>query len=126
MKRHLYKIRAGSALSSESEGVNPIEGVANLADAMLILAVGAMLALIINWHVDINPKEVSSSPQTDTAVTFTGEDMTPVDGEDNPTGDDMKKLGTVYYDENTDTYYIIGAQAGDTADQSDGSTGAPG
>ena len=122
MKRHLCKVRANTAPLSENEGVNPIEGVANLADAMLILAVGAMLALIINWHVDINPTESSQLPETDTAVTFTGEDMTPVEGRDNPSGDAMKKLGTVYYDEETDTCYIIGAPAGDSSgDTVDGS-----
>jgi hypothetical protein len=35
------------------EDINPIDGAANLADIMLVLACGLMLALIINWNVDI-------------------------------------------------------------------------
>lgn len=35
------------------EEVNPMEGVANLADVMLVLAVGMMLALVVAWNVDI-------------------------------------------------------------------------
>ena len=38
---------------SENEDINPLEGVANLADVMLVLACGLMLALIINWNVDV-------------------------------------------------------------------------
>ena len=34
--------------------VNPMEGLGNLADAMLVLAVGIMLALILNWKLDVD------------------------------------------------------------------------
>jgi hypothetical protein len=30
-----------------------LDGVANLADIMLVLAVGIMLALVINWNIDL-------------------------------------------------------------------------
>jgi hypothetical protein len=39
------------------EGINPMDGLSNLADVMLVLACGLMLALVINWNVDISPKE---------------------------------------------------------------------
>lgn len=48
MKRKLHR--------DDREGgkeVNPMEGVANLADVMLVLAVGMMLALVVAWNVDI-------------------------------------------------------------------------
>lgn len=38
----------------EEESLNPMESVANIADAMLVLAVGMMLALIMAWNVDIS------------------------------------------------------------------------
>ncbi|MDR1589553.1 MAG: DUF2149 domain-containing protein [Oscillospiraceae bacterium] len=38
------------------EGINPMDGLSNLADVMLVLACGLMLALVINWNVDISPK----------------------------------------------------------------------
>lgn len=44
----------------DEELPNPMDGVANLADVMLVLAVGIMLALIINWRVDLKktPSEI--------------------------------------------------------------------
>lgn len=40
-----------------------MEGVANLVDVMLVLAVGIMLALIINWNVDIKKdQQADQSP----------------------------------------------------------------
>ena len=35
----------------QDEGVNPMDGVSNMSDAMLVLAVGIMLALVINWKI---------------------------------------------------------------------------
>ena len=55
---------------------NPLEMMANLMDVMLVFACGLMLALIVNWNVDlggsqevdyVNGKEVTSE------VTFTAE-----------------------------------------------------
>ena len=40
--------RLGKSESFESESINPMDGVANLADVMLVFACGLMLALIIN------------------------------------------------------------------------------
>lgn len=37
----------------DDEELNPMETVANMADAMLVLAVGIMLALVMAWNVDI-------------------------------------------------------------------------
>ena len=47
---------SGKSLRSRHDDapVNPMDSVSNLADAMLVLAVGIMLALIINWNVDIS------------------------------------------------------------------------
>jgi hypothetical protein len=35
------------------EDINPLDGLINLADVMLVLAWGLMLALIIAWNIDI-------------------------------------------------------------------------
>ena len=35
------------------DGGTPMDGVSNMSDAMLVLAVGIMLALVINWKIDI-------------------------------------------------------------------------
>lgn len=127
MQRRLSRNRS-SGWPEENEGVNPIEGIANLADAMLIFSVGAMLALIVNWHVDINQANSSSSAQADknSSMTFTQKDLTPVQGKENPDSSAMKKLGTVYYDDKTNTYYILGGSgAASTASPDTAGSGAP-
>jgi hypothetical protein len=53
MKRRFSGGRYGGTVIGE-ESVNPMDGVANLADVMLVLAVGFVLALIINWNVDVS------------------------------------------------------------------------
>ena len=88
----------------EEAEVNPMDGVANLSDAMLVLAVGIMLALILNWNVDISAVR-GGDPDTEDALTFTEDDMTRSDyaaGEG-----ELEKLGAVYYDAAAGTYYII-------------------
>lgn len=39
--------------SNVDDGGTPMDGVSNMSDAMLVLAVGIMLALVINWKIDI-------------------------------------------------------------------------
>ena len=88
----------------EEAEVNPLDGVANLSAAMLILAVGIMLALILNWNVDISAVR-GETADTEEALTFTEEDMSQseaLEGEG-----ELEKLGAVYYDPATGTYYII-------------------
>ena len=98
MRRRLRRQR-------EEAEVNPLDGVANLSDAMLILAVGIMLALILNWNVDISAVRGDSSADTEEALTFTEEDISEseaLEGEG-----ELEKLGAVYYDPASGTYYII-------------------
>ena len=91
--------------------MNPLEFIANLADAMLILSVGFMLALVNNWNIDIsataNAKSVPAV-QTENALAFDKTDMTKMDDSAQEVkGGDLKKLGTVYYDSVKNKYYII-------------------
>ena len=82
-----------------------MDGVANLADAMLVLAVGIMLALILNWNVDISAVRGQADPETEEALTFTEEDLTQSEAQEGQ--GELKKLGAVYYDPETGLYYII-------------------
>lgn len=45
------RFRAGNSFS---EDINPMDGVGNLADVMLVFACGLMLALITYWNVDVS------------------------------------------------------------------------
>ena len=114
----------------DGESVNPMQFLSNLSDAMLVLAVGMMLALIVHWNVDIS---TSGGVMSDSGVSYAAEgeggseridknDALQLPGEaleQMPTqqlGDDgsgMEKLGEVYYDAATGQYYIIEIE-GDT------------
>ena len=89
-------------------GVNPMDGLGNLADAMLVLAVGIMLALIINWKVDITSVSpaIPEPEPTPEHIPISREDMqdAPADILDEET---LKRVGALYYDEETGTYYAI-------------------
>lgn len=109
----------------EEEDVNPMNYLSNLSDAMLVLAVGMMLALIVHWNVDISTSGgvMSDSGQSyaaegeggtaavsrEDALSFSQEELAQMETE-NPEekdGQGMEKLGEVYFDAETGKYYII-------------------
>ena len=67
-----------------------------------------MLALIINWNVDISSSSANSQTQAADPIPFSSSDMTEVpESAEAIEGGDLTKLGTVYYDEKTGSYYIV-------------------
>ena len=108
------KLSAKRTAHFTDESANPMDGIANLADVMLVLAVGIMLALVINWNVDlslVSAANLHESAHTNDAVEFSEADLSPATGEDAVDESAMRRLGTVYYDEATGTYYIIESEA---------------
>lgn len=95
---------------SEQES-NPMDGLSNLADVMLVLAVGIMLALIINWNLDISTPETKvqtkQSVDTTDALEFSKEEMQQMSGDDELNNQNLTQLGAVYYDEKSGRYYIV-------------------
>lgn len=109
----------------DGDDVNPMNYISNLSDAMLVLAVGMMLALIVHWNVDISTsggdmsesgksyaaegEGGNSSVDTDKAASFTKEELARMETQSElDTGSEgMEKLGEVYYDAATGRYYII-------------------
>ena len=107
------------------EEVNPMNYLSNLSDAMLVLAVGIMLALIVHWNVDISTSggTMSDSGQSyaadgeggnsaidrDSAVNFSQDELDNRQSQDKLDSSDtgMEKLGEVYYDAATGQYYIV-------------------
>ena len=82
-------------------------GLANLADAMLVLAVGIMLALVMNWHISISggyttEVEQGSAQEVDAS-------MFQEAAEAGEAGDasDYEEKGTVYVDKKTGTMYLV-------------------
>ena len=91
-------------LRRQETEVNPMDGVANLADAMLVLAVGIMLALVLNWKLDLTA--VSAEPEaTEAPIEISEDDMRSTSEELD--ADALQKVGALYYDEATGTYYAI-------------------
>jgi hypothetical protein len=102
MKRR-FNGRFSDGGSFTKEFANPIEGMANLADVMLVMAVGLMLALVVNWNVDIASKSEEASA---------AEEVTAIDGlsgEGTPLDDDTQyeELGVVYRDPATGKLYMV-------------------
>ncbi len=91
--------------------VNPMDGLGNLADAMLVLAVGIMLALILNWKVDItafgveSPAEPAETEQS-RQIALDESDLSDAD-EQQPDEADMQRIGELYYDEESGVYYAV-------------------
>lgn len=88
--------------------------MANLSDAMLVLAVGIMLALVISWNVQIssNGKVTANKSSTevsadDASAQFKENDMKETDEKDLKDSSKLEKAGEVYYDSATGTYYIM-------------------
>lgn len=86
------------------EDFSPMEGVGNMADAMLVFACGILLALIISWNVDISEHgRISQQPGTKYEVEGIGEESTQaVDPEI-----ELEEMGKVYKDPETGKYYVI-------------------
>jgi hypothetical protein len=106
MKRRFSSNRFGSGGDAFARAtVNPLEGLANLADVMLVFACGLMLALVINWDVDIAAKRAENEAR--------GEEMTQLSDVSGGTGtaldDDTayEKLGVVYRDPATGKLYMV-------------------
>ena len=87
----------------KKEDVNPMASLVNLTDAMLVLAVGIMIAVVIGWNVDI--RKVDSGTQIQT---IHSDDLQTVDEEELEEGQsELEEVGTLLYDKNTDTYYVV-------------------
>lgn len=88
-----------------SEEVNPMEGTTNIVDAMLVFACGLMLALAINWNVDLGlgqrvdleqGREVIDNPEI-------RDDLIETEGE----GKIYERMGTVYKDPATGQLFML-------------------
>lgn len=89
-----------------SEEVNPMEGVTNMADAMLVLACGLMLALSVYWNIDLGPIRERVDLQQGREVTESldlRDDLIEVQGE----GELYEKMGTVYKDPRTGKLFML-------------------
>lgn len=96
-----------SGMDSASEDINPMDGVANLADVMLVFACGLMLALITYWNVDVAS---TTAPTVDVVpgVELT-EEISDADSsqEQTPDLEGLEQYGMLYRDPVTGKLYFM-------------------
>ncbi|MEG1584635.1 MAG: DUF2149 domain-containing protein [Anaerovorax sp.] len=87
------------------EELNPLDGIVNIVDAMLVFACGLMLSLAIYWNVDLEGSKMVQVQQ--------GSDVTQIEEiqenlqESEEGGDSYERLGTVYKDPVTGKLYMM-------------------
>lgn len=90
-----------------SDEVNPMEGITNIMDVMLVLASGLMLALSVYWNIDLGPVGERVDLQQGWEVTETldlRDDLIEVqEGE----GELYERMGTVYKDPQTGKLFML-------------------
>ena len=96
--------KGGLRKTYTDEDFSPMEGVGNMADAMLVFACGILLALIISWNVEISEHgEISSQQGRKFEVENIGQETTQtIDPET-----ELEEMGKVYRDPDTGKYYVI-------------------
>ena len=88
----------------KTEEINPMEGVGNMADAMLVFACGLVLALILSWNVNVNEfGEISNDATNVYEVNGIDGGVTQQINENS----NLEEMGTVYRDPATGKYYVV-------------------
>lgn len=106
MMRRFGSGRLSESDSFESENINPMDGVANLADVMLVFACGLMLALIINWNVDVGATVQKAEIDTSNPITQE-EGLAESEEPDLSQSEGYENYGTVYRDTKTGALYVV-------------------
>lgn len=85
------------------EDEDPTSGLSNLADCMLVMACGLMVALVIAWNIDI--AKIAEVDLTDNRTEI--DDVENIEGDFEAGGTTYVDVGRVYQDPETGTYYIL-------------------
>jgi hypothetical protein len=89
--------------SAEAE-VDPMSGMANLADVMLVFACGLMLAVVAYWNVDITPDAIEMIQTED--LSEVNDDLEQAQNSIS-SGSGFERLGVVYQDPDTGKMYMM-------------------
>ncbi|MEA5144193.1 MAG: DUF2149 domain-containing protein [Oscillibacter sp.] len=100
----------GPVIGSE-EDVNPMDYIPNLADAMLVLAVGIMMALVVAWKVDIANTVPQASDVADAQAledTVNSLDVSDVESDKDVPVDEygLSEYGMLYRDASGNLYVV--------------------
>ena len=98
----MARLSRGRRLQGWDEDPKPMDGVANLSDAMLVFACGLMIAIAVNWNVDLKVQKVDVEPEQmvdDSEINDIISDIS----DDNT----YQEMGTVYKDPETGEMYMV-------------------
>ncbi len=82
------------------EDVNPSAYIVNLADCMLVLACGFMVAMMAKWNINPQVEQLDQSSMEEITPSVAPEDITSA-------GSGYIEAGKVYIDPQTGEYYMI-------------------
>lgn len=89
--------------SVAEEDVNPSSYLSNMADCMLVLAVGLMIALVAHYGVDM-----AGATQVEKGQEVSQESIQDSSGSsDDADSGNYTELGTVYQDKTTGKWYMV-------------------
>ena len=95
-RRHSTGLIRPQNSSKAQEDVDPNSSLVNLADCMLVMVVGLLIALVTHYGVDL----VNADRQ------LTGTEVIMDSDEDGVVDEGYVKAGTVYKDKETGKYYM--------------------
>ena len=110
-------LRRGKSKLRDGEDVNPMASTANIVDAMLVLAVGLMIAVIAFWNVDTT--QLQEVIQEDEVTEM--DDVEEMADDMNSSGSSYNEIGTVYQDPESGQLYMLTEDADKTASDAEGS-----
>lgn len=89
------------------ETPNPMDGIANLVDVMLVFCCGLMISIILYWQVDVGANTSVLPPDSLREV------FNVVEAEQGSSiADAFDERGTVYQDPETKKLYVVETEAG--------------
>ena len=106
MKLRNSKTRGNLRVVRKPEEFNPMEGVGNMADAMLVFACGLLLALIMSWNVNLDEfGAITDSPNSNDKYEIN--DYNSGSTQQIDADNQLQELGKVYLDPAKGKYYVI-------------------
>lgn len=86
----------------KEETANPMDGIANLVDVMLVFACGLMVSIILHWNVDLS--HVTTIIDKSQLELIEDAEMVTLDGE---ISGNYESMGVVVQDPKTGKLYVI-------------------
>lgn len=103
MIRRRHSVSLSRAQGAEVEDVNPNEFISNIADCMLVLVLGLLVALVARFGLDLT----ALAEETREGRDLIGVEVDLDANSDGEIDNSYEKAGEVYYDSETGNYYLL-------------------